>query len=66
MDVFRASNTILSCIANGAEYIIPVGTLEDAFSLKEQFPDHMLFGERYGLIAQGCEYGNSPVEASKL
>ncbi len=66
MDVFRASNTILSCIANDAEYIIPVATLEEAFSLKKQFPDHILFGERHGLIAEWCEYGNSPVEASRL
>ena len=66
MDIFRASNTIISCLATGAEYIIPMGALEDAIARKQQFPDHILFGERKGLIAEGCEYGNSPFEASQL
>ena len=43
-----------------------MGELEEAFALKKQFPDHLLFGERKGLIAPWCEYGNSPMEASKL
>ncbi len=66
MDVFRASNTIIACLAWGAEYLIPVGTLDDAFALKKKFPDHILFGEREGQKVEGCEYGNSPVEASQL
>ena len=66
MDIFRASNTIISAMANWAEYIIPVGELEEAFALKKEFPDHLLFGERKGLIAPWCEYGNSPMEASTL
>jgi 2-phosphosulfolactate phosphatase len=52
IDVFRASNTIIACMAQGAEYIIPVGALEDAIALKKQFPDHLLFGERKGLVAE--------------
>lgn len=66
MDVFRASNTIIACMEQGAEYIIPVGALEEAVSLKEQFPDHLLFGERRWLIAEWCTYGNSPFETKDI
>ncbi len=66
IDVFRASNTIIACLAGGAEYIIPVGALEDAFQLKQQYPEHLLLGERGGLPPKGFDYGNSPAIASQL
>ena len=35
IDVFRASNTIIACMAQWAEYIIPVWALEEAINLKK-------------------------------
>ncbi len=66
IDVFRASNTIIACLNKGAEYILPVGDLNDAYKLKEERPDHLLFGERDGLPPKGFDYGNSPAETLKL
>jgi 2-phosphosulfolactate phosphatase len=66
MDVLRASNTIITAMAKGAEYIIPIGPMEEAKELKKNFPDHLLFGERYSKKAEKCDYGNSPTEVSQL
>lgn len=66
IDVFRASNTIIACLAGGAEYIIPVGELKDAYSLKKENPDHLLFGERGGIPPKGFDHDNSPVKAANL
>lgn len=65
-DVFRASNTIIAILGDDARYIIPVETLEEAYKLKKQNKKYLLFGEREGLKAEGCEYSNSPCEASGL
>lgn len=66
LDVFRASNTIISCLASGVEYILPVDTLKKAYQLKKEMPDHLLFGERGGLPPEGFDYDNSPAKAIKL
>lgn len=66
IDVFRASNTIISCLASGADQIIPVGEIITAKELKSKKPDYVLFGERGGLKVEGFDFGNSPIEASKM
>jgi len=66
IDVFRASNTIIACINQGAGFIIPVGDLNEAYSIKKQNPNYLLFGERKGLPPKGVDYGNSPAITSKL
>ena len=66
IDVFRASNTIISCIAGGAEYVLPVGELSEAYRLKKENPNHLLFGERGGIPPEGFDYGNSPAQATKI
>jgi 2-phosphosulfolactate phosphatase len=66
IDVFRASNTIIACLAGGAEHIIPVGELKDAYSLKRKNPDHLLFGERGGIPPEGFDHDNSPAKATQL
>ncbi|TAK95456.1 2-phosphosulfolactate phosphatase [Patescibacteria group bacterium] len=65
-DIFRASNTIIACLASGAEYVIPVGEPEEVYRLKEENPDSLLFGERGGLMLAGFDYGNSPAEAAVM
>ena len=66
IDVFRASNTIIAMLAQGVGSIVPVGSLKEAYRLKRENPDYLLFGERNGLPPEGFDYGNSPAEASKL
>lgn len=61
IDVFRAFTTAAYVMNNGAEKIIPIGNLDEAFELKKN-PDYILMGERKGLKVQGFDYGNSPFE----
>jgi len=62
IDVFRAFTTAAYVMANGAERIIPVGGLEEAFELKRFHPDWVLMGERGGVRVEGFDFGNSPFE----
>jgi 2-phosphosulfolactate phosphatase len=64
IDVFRAFSTAAYVMANGAERIHPVGSLEEAFRLRELHPDWLLMGERGGRKVPGFDYGNSPYEVS--
>lgn len=64
IDVFRAFTTAAYVIAKGAECIIPVGSLGEAFGLKRRHPDWILIGERNGARVKGFDYGNSPYEVS--
>jgi 2-phosphosulfolactate phosphatase len=64
IDVFRAFTTAAYVMANGAERIHPVGSLEEAFRLRELHPGWVLMGERGGKKVPGFDYGNSPYEVS--
>lgn len=66
IDVFRASNTIIACLGQRAECVIPVGSLDDARGLKGKNASYLLFGERKDLVPDGFDYGNSPAQASGL
>lgn len=60
IDVFRAFSVACYVFNNGAEKIIPVGSLETAYALKEENGGFILMGERKGKILPGFDYGNSP------
>ena len=60
IDVFRAFTVAAYVMANGAQRIHPVATLEEAFALRERHPDWVLMGERGGKPVPGFDYGNSP------
>lgn len=62
IDVFRAFTTAAYVMGNGAERIHPVGSLDEAFRLRELHPDWVLMGERGGRKVVGFDYGNSPYE----
>jgi len=62
IDVFRAFTTAAYVMANGAERIIPVGTVDEAFQMKRADPGVILMGERDGNQVKGFDYGNSPHE----
>lgn len=66
IDVFRASNTIIACLGQGADYVIPVGSLEKAYRLKEKNPGYLLAGERKSMPPEGFDFGNTPAYASSL
>ncbi len=62
IDVFRAFSLECELFSRGARRIWPVGALEEAFALRAEHPDAVLFGERGGARVEGCDYGNSPTQ----
>ena len=62
IDVFRAFTTDAFVMANGAETIHPVLTVEEARELRRLHPDWLLMGEREGIKVEGFDHGNSSHE----
>jgi 2-phosphosulfolactate phosphatase len=62
IDVFRAFTTAAYVMANGAEKIIPVIDIDDAFKMKKIHPKWILMGESHGIQIPGFDYGNSPAD----
>lgn len=62
IDVFRAFSLACYAMEQGAEKIIPVGTVEEAFALKKKFPASLLVGEIQERMPEGFDYGNSPTQ----
>ena len=68
-DVLRATSSIVTALARGAEAVLPVATMEEALRLRAADPRVLLAGERNGLrITAGIsgsvdfDLGNSPRE----
>jgi 2-phosphosulfolactate phosphatase len=68
-DVLRATSSIVTALANGAEAVIPVSEIPEALGIRKKRPDVLLAGEREGKripasLANGTEFdfGNSPRE----
>lgn len=61
IDVFRATSTIASALYNGAEAVVPVDTVPKAIQIAKEI-NGIAAGERDGKIAEGLQYGNSPLE----
>lgn len=64
IDVLRATTVIAHALANGAEQIIPAGSVEEALEFKAQLDRDvaLLCGEREGRRIPGFDLGNSPLE----
>lgn len=60
IDVFRAFSLEAYLYEAGAASIIPVGTVDAAFSLKQKHPNFILAGERQGKKIDGFDLGNTP------
>jgi 2-phosphosulfolactate phosphatase len=60
IDVIRATSTIVSALAEGAEGVQPIASIDEAFALKAQNPEAILAGERKGKPVEGFDLGNSP------
>ncbi len=65
IDVFRAFSLECYLYDMQVKQIRPVGTIEEAFSLKSRIPDSILIGERHGRKCDGFDYGNSPSTVSR-
>ncbi|MFD1177920.1 2-phosphosulfolactate phosphatase [Paenibacillus puldeungensis] len=61
IDVIRAFTVAHYAFINGANEIILVGTVDEAFRLKETYVDYLLAGEVDGLPIKGFDLDNSPV-----
>jgi len=60
IDVFRAFSTTCYAFNAGAEKIIPLGEIKQAYKMKENKPDYILVGERNEQKPPGFDFGNSP------
>ena len=60
IDVFRAFSLECYLFSRGVREIYPIGDAEDAFRMKNDNPEMLLFGERKGAKIDGCDFGNSP------
>ncbi|MBP3962563.1 2-phosphosulfolactate phosphatase [Paenibacillus lignilyticus] len=60
IDVFRAFSVACYVTAGGVQNLLPVGSMDTAYRLKQDNPEYILIGERGGVIQPGFDYGNSP------
>lgn len=63
VDIFRATSTMITALANQVESILPVADLETCRNFRNQ--GYIIAGERNGLPAEGFELGNSPLSYVK-
>jgi len=71
-DVLRATSSMVTALANGAEAIVPVSEIAEALEIKRKVPQALLAGERDGLRIEanltgsiGFDFGNSPREFTR-
>ena len=64
IDVFRATSTIAAALYNGARCVIPVDSVPRAIEISKNI-DGVAAGERDGVLAEGLQHGNSPLEYSR-
>jgi 2-phosphosulfolactate phosphatase len=61
IDILRATSTIATALNNGAKSIIPVDSVAGCIKLGKQL-EVITAGERNGKIAEGLQYGNTPLQ----
>lgn len=62
IDIFRATSTITAALHNGAARVIPVASVADCIAIGASTANSLTAGERDGKVAEGLQYGNSPLE----
>ncbi|MCC5468222.1 2-phosphosulfolactate phosphatase [Pelosinus baikalensis] len=65
LDIFRATTTIVTALANGCKTITPALSIEDAQTLASKMGSVLFAGERQSIKIEGYEFGNSPFEFCK-
>ena len=67
IDALRASSSIVTLFAQGAEEIVAAGSTTAARRIAASEPGrYLLCGEEFGLPPRGFDYGNSPSEFASL
>lgn len=66
VDVLRASSSIVTLLERGCDAVVVARDIEEARKLHRSAPGYLLCGETNGLPPEGFDYGNSPVEFSRL
>jgi 2-phosphosulfolactate phosphatase len=66
IDVFRAFTTAAVALANGASRVVMVGSVEEAFALRDSGVGQVCMGEVQGRPPDGFDFGNSPFEVSQV
>jgi len=64
LDIFRATTSIVTSVANGCKTMVPVLSVEDALALAGQIGPVLFAGERQSIKIEGFDFGNSPFEFS--
>lgn len=64
IDVIRAFTTAPAAFAAGAERIVCVRALDEAFALQQAHRKAVLMGEEHGARPAGFDLSNSPIEVS--
>ena len=59
IDIFRATTTMVTALANGVQSITPVATLDECKTLQNQ--GYLAAAEREGKMPDGFDLGNSPL-----
>ena len=60
IDVLRAFTTAAYAFDAGADKILLVSSVEEAFALRKQFDGALVMGEVKGVPPEGFDFGNSP------
>jgi len=66
VDVLRASSSIVTLLERGCGAVVVATDIAEARRLHSALPGYLLCGEEHGLPPEGFDYGNSPVEFSRL
>jgi 2-phosphosulfolactate phosphatase len=67
IDALRATSSIVTLFAQGAEEVVVAGSVASARRLAASEPGrYLLCGERFGLAPPGFDYGNSPSEFAAI
>ncbi|MEB3211236.1 MAG: 2-phosphosulfolactate phosphatase family protein [Leptolyngbyaceae bacterium] len=66
IDVLRATTTIATAIAHGAEAVQAFSDINELMQASAAFPEdkRIRAGERGGMPLEGCELGNSPLDCT--
>ncbi|MCL4320390.1 MAG: 2-phosphosulfolactate phosphatase [Candidatus Thermoplasmatota archaeon] len=62
IDIYRSTTTMPLMLKKGASKIIPVSSVSVAKKMKNEYPDYIIAGERYGFKVPGFQMSNSPYE----
>ncbi len=64
VDILRATSTIVAALAEDAQVIKPLASVDEALLYREK--GFLIAGERGGIPPEGFDLGNSPREAYKM